>query len=120
MPRSKNSVPRKKYVKKILKRAKGFMGRRTRVFKLAQQHVIRAGRFAFHHRKKKRSGFRALWSVRINAALEEQGVSYSRFIHALKLSNVLLNRKSLAELAATDKDAFLAVLDQVKSKLATK
>ena len=116
MPKSKSSVPRKKYVKKILKKAKGYYGKRKNIFSIAHQSVIRSGMFSFAHRRKKKGDFRALWNVRIGAALAGSGFSYSRFIHALKVSNVNLNRKMLAELAARDIDTFNAVVETVKSK----
>jgi len=117
LPRAKSSVPRKEYVKRILKNAKGYYGRKRKVFRIAHQSFIRAGMFAFAHRRKKKGDFRGLWNIRISAVLKEAGISYSKFIHALKQSRIELNKKSLAELAVRDLDGFKAVLETVKTKI---
>ena len=108
MPRSTSSVTHKKRVKKVLKQSKGYYGKRKNVYSIAKQSVTRSGMFAFAHRRKKKGDFRKLWQVRISAGLQaiESGVSYSRFIHLLKLNNILLNRKSLATLASIDPNGF--------------
>lgn len=118
MPRTKTNVPRKHKVAKILKQAKGYYGKRKNLIRLAKQSVTRSGMFAFDHRRKKKGDFRRLWQVRINAAVKEQGMNYSTFIHGLKSANILLNRKSLAHLAVEDPDTFKSIVDEVKSKVA--
>jgi large subunit ribosomal protein L20 len=117
MPRAKNNVARKRRVTKILKEAKGYYGKRKNLIRIAKQSVVRSGMFAFAHRRKKKSDFRKLWQVRINAALESFGISYSKFIHALKKADIVLNRKSLAYLAATDPGTFKSVVDQVSDTI---
>ena len=112
MPRSKSSVTHKARVKKVLKAAKGYYGKRKNVYSIANQSVIRSGAFALAHRRKKTGDFRKLWAVRINAAVREFGINYSKFIYALKKSGIELNRKSLANLAVEDQAAFKAVVDQ--------
>lgn len=111
--RSKLSRVRKN---RLYKRASGFFIGRQRL-RQAMEHVDRAKRFAFRGRKEKKRQYRALWIVRINAALRPSGISYSRFIHAMKVSNVQLDRKILADLALHDPAGFAAVVDKVRSAL---
>ena len=118
MPRSKSSVPKKARHKKVLKKAKGYYGKRKNLFTLANQSVTRSGAFAFAHRKKKKGEIRATWHIRIGAALAGTGLNFSRFMFALKKANVTLDRKVLAYLAAEDLDAFRAVVESVKSHAA--
>jgi len=113
MPRSVNSVASKQGSKKILKKAKGYYGKRKSVLRIAKQSVTRAAATSFAHRRKKKGDFRKLWHIRINAALHEYGLNYSRFVHSLKKANILLNTKSLAYLAAEDSDAFKSVVEAV-------
>ncbi|HMB00450.1 MAG TPA: 50S ribosomal protein L20 [Spirochaetota bacterium] len=115
MPRSKNIQAQKKRARKIFKQTKGFYGRKKNTYKLAKQSALRANMFAFAHRRKKKARFRQLWNIRIAAALEPYGFSYSDFIGALKKHNILLNRKSLAFLAAKDNKAFATVVNAVKA-----
>lgn len=117
MPRASRSVSKRARHKKWLKRAKGFRGRRKSVFKLAKEAVLKAGQHAYHDRRKKKSRFRQLWQVRINAAARSHGVSYSRFIRALKEHNIQLDRKVLAHIAKDQSDVFAAI---VKTAVATK
>lgn len=114
MPRSKSSITRKARVKKVLKQAKGYSGKRKNLFSLANQSVLRSGMFSFAHRRKKKRDYIRLWNVRINAAVKEHGLRYSRFIHGLKLANIALNRKSLSNLAIEDEKTFKAIVDLVK------
>ncbi len=118
MPRSKSSVPKKARHKKVLKQAKGYRGKRKNLFTLANQSVVRSGMFAFAHRKKKKGEYRALWNIRISAGLGDSGLTYSRFIHALKLANIVLDRKSLAHIAAEDPEAFQKLIEAVRAKAA--
>lgn len=115
MPRVKRSPATRKRKKKMLKRAKGAFALRSKVYKRAKETVERALVFAYRDRKAKKRVFRRLWTVRINAALNEFGLSYSRFMGALKKANILLDRKILAELAVNDKKAFAALVEKVKT-----
>lgn len=96
--------------KKILKLAKGYRGMRNSTFKMANQAVMKAGQHAYRDRRKKKRVFRALWITRLNAAVREQGVSYSRFIHALQEKKIELNRKTLSELAIHEPKIFEKVV----------
>jgi large subunit ribosomal protein L20 len=109
--RSKLSRVRKT---RLYARAKGFFLGRKRL-RQAMEHVDRAKRFAFRGRKEKKRHFRGIWIVRINAALSPMGLSYSRFIHGLKLANVGLDRKILADLALNDPPAFTAVVERARA-----
>ncbi len=113
--RIKRGRATKKRHKKVLKAAKGFVGSKSKLFKSANQAVMKAWKYAYKHRRQKKRDFRALWITRINAACREHGVTYSKFIHALNKSNIKLNRKVLAELAVNDKDAFKQIISQVKA-----
>lgn len=110
----RGNVNRKRH-KKILKLAKGFIGARSRVFKVANIAVMKALKYAYRDRRTKKRNMRRLWIVRINAAVRERGMSYSRFVNACKKANILVNRKMLAELAVNDKDAFDVVFEAAKS-----
>jgi large subunit ribosomal protein L20 len=110
MPRSTYRVPARAKRKKILKQAKGFYGRRKSNFKLAKEAVDHAGQYSYAHRKDKKSLFRSLWTVRINAAARELGTTYSRLIAGLKKAQVELDRKILADLAFSDAAAFAEVV----------
>jgi large subunit ribosomal protein L20 len=115
MPRVKRGVRAHARHKKILKKAKGYYGARSRVFRTAKQAVIKAGQYAFRDRRQKKRQFRALWIIRVNAALREHGMSYNKFIHGLKLASIEIDRKILADLAVSDKSAFAALVAKVKS-----
>lgn len=101
---------------RLYARVKGFFLGRQRL-RQAMEHSDRAKRFAFRGRKEKKRQYRGLWIVRINAALAPSGISYSRFIHALKKSNIALDRKILADLALNDPAGFAAVVDRARSAL---
>lgn len=115
MPRAKSSVPKKARHKKVLAQAKGYKGKRSKWFTIANQSVVRSGAFAFAGRKKKKTEYRSIWHTRIGAALEETGLNYSRFMAALKKSGIALNRKLLAVLAAEDPAAFKKVVETAKA-----
>jgi large subunit ribosomal protein L20 len=100
--------------KKVVKAAKGYRGGRSRVFKLAKQALQSAGRNAYRSRKVKKRDFRALWNVRLSAALKPAGINYSRFINALFKKQVVLNRKVLSEMAFQHPEAFDDLVKQVK------
>ncbi len=114
MTRVKRGVTTKKRHKKILKRAKGFIGRRSTTFRAANEALLHAGRYAWEHRRLKKRDFRALWNIRISAGLMPYGISYSKFIGGLKKANINLNRKILSELAALNPEIFKAVVEAAK------
>jgi len=118
MARVKRGVTARKKHKKILKQAKGYRGARSRTFKVAKQAVQRAGQYAYRDRRVKKRTFRSLWIIRINAAARENGLSYSKLIAGLKKANIDLDRKTLAEIAVNDKEAFSLIAEQAKSNLA--
>ncbi|MGK2896989.1 MAG: 50S ribosomal protein L20 [Candidatus Makana argininalis] len=106
MSRIKRSVSARKRHKKILKKAKGYYGARSRVYRVAFQSIIKSGQYAYRDRKQKKRNFRKLWILRINAAARQNGISYSRFINGLKNYNIIINRKILSEIAISDKNVF--------------
>ena len=101
--------------KKILKLAKGFKGARSRIFKVANIAVMKAFKYAYRDRRATKRNMRRLWIVRINAAVREQGMSYSRFVNACKKANIQVNRKMLADLAVNDKEAFSVLVETAKA-----
>ena len=115
MPRSSNSVASRKRRKKILKKAKGYFGRRKNVYPVAKNAVEKGMLYSYRDRKTKKRVFRSLWIVRINAAAREHGLSYSEFINKLKVKNVNINRKVLADIAMNDPKRFSDIITQVKS-----
>lgn len=114
MARARNSSATRARHKKWIKRAKGYRGRRSRVFKIAKEAVLKAGQHAYRDRRKKKANFRQVWQIRINAAVRQHGLSYSRFIHQLRTHNVELDRKVLADLAQKEPAAFKALVDHVQ------
>lgn len=112
----RGNVLRKRH-KKILKLAKSFKGSRSRLFIVANQAVMKALKFQYRDRRNKKRTFRRLWIARINAAVRQHGLSYSRFINALGKANVTVNRKILADIAVKDPDAFKKVVDVAKEKI---
>jgi len=118
MPRVKRGVTARARHKKILDLAKGYRGRRGNVFRVAKEAVMKAGQYAYRDRRAKKRDFRALWIVRINAAIREFGMSYSVFINALKKAEIDIDRKVLADLAVHDRAAFNRIAEQAKASLA--
>ena len=114
MPRSVNAVASRKRRKKILKAARGYFGARSKVYTVAKNAVERAMQYAYRDRKTKKRAFRRLWIARINAAVRQHGLSYSKFIHLLSQSDIALNRKVLADLAMNHPDTFKSIVDTVK------
>lgn len=114
MPRSVNSVASRARRKKVIKKAKGFFGRRKNVWTVAKNAVEKAMQYAYRGRKEKKRSFRSLWVMRINAGAREHGLTYSQFIGGLKKNNIELNRKVLADLAMNHPEAFKAVVDLIK------
>jgi len=118
MPRVKRSAKARMRNKRVLKEAKGFRGRRSRVYRVAKQAVMKAGQYSYRDRRTRKRVFRSLWIARINAACREQGINYSQFIAGLNKANIQLDRKVLADMAVNDKAAFSAVIKQAKAALA--
>lgn len=114
MSRVKNSVATRARRKRTLKLAKGYFGRKSTVFKTANQAVIKSSVYAYRDRRAKKRNFRQLWITRINAAARANGLSYSKFMHALKEQNIALDRKVLADMAVYDKEGFAKLVEQVK------
>lgn len=104
--RATNGVARKRKHKRVLKAARGYFGRRSKCYGSAKVSLMRAGRFAYAHRRKRRRDFRKLWIVRINAAARNAGMNYASFMHGLKEAGVELDRRQLSELAIHDLPAF--------------
>jgi large subunit ribosomal protein L20 len=118
MARVKRGVTARARHKKILGEASGYYGRRKNTFRAANAAVEKAGKYAYRDRKAKKRVFRALWIQRINAAVREEGMTYSRFIDGLLKAGVILDRKALAELAMNEPAAFKGVIAQAKAALA--
>ncbi|MBD41616.1 MAG: 50S ribosomal protein L20 [Flavobacteriaceae bacterium] len=114
MARVTKSLTAKRKHKKVLDNAKGYYGARSRLYKTAKQSNIKALQYAFRDRKNKKRNFRSLWISRINAALNESGISYSNFINALSKKNIALNRKILADMAVSDNTTFKKVVEIAK------
>ena len=118
MARVKRGVVARARHKKVLKKAKGYYGARSKLFKTAKQAVIKAGQYAYRDRRQRKRQFRALWITRINAAARLHGMSYSRLINGLSLAEIEVDRKVLADLAVRDPDAFGAIAEQAKAAMA--
>ena len=114
MPRVTNNVAAHRRRKKYMLAARGYFGRRSKTYRMARQTVERAMAFAFAHRKQKKREFRSLWITRINAACRINDMSYSRFIDGLHKANIEINRKTLANLAWHDSDAFAKLVEIAK------
>ena len=118
MPRVKRGVVAKARHKKILKKAKGYYGARSKLYKTARQAVTKSGQYAYRDRRQRKRQFRALWIARINAAARLHELSYSRFINGLKKAEIEIDRKILADLAVHDAAAFGVLAEQAKAGLA--
>ncbi|CAA6801920.1 MAG: LSU ribosomal protein L20p [uncultured Thiotrichaceae bacterium] len=118
MARVKRGVQAHARHKKILKKAKGYYGARSRVYRVAHQAVIKAGQYAYRDRRQRKRQFRALWIARINAASRQFDMSYSRFMNGLKKAEIAVDRKILADLAVHDIAAFGQLADKAKAALA--
>ena len=116
MPRAKSSVVSHKRHKKILKLAKGYRGSKSKLFRVANQQVMKSFMYAYRDRKARKRDFRKLWITRINAAARSNGMSYNRFINGLKSAGVDINRKVLADLAVNDSKAFGQLVEMAKSQ----
>ncbi len=118
MARVKGAMMTRKRRNKVLKLAKGYWGAKSKHYKMANEQVMKSLQYAYVGRRLKKRDFRQLWIARINAACKMNGMNYSTFMHGLKLANVEINRKMLAELAVNDKAAFTQLTELAKSKLA--
>lgn len=117
MPRVKGGTVTRKRRKKVLKLAKGYYGSKHTLFKVANQQVMKSLMYAYRDRRQKKRDFRKLWIARINAAARMNGLSYSRFMHGLKVAGIEVNRKMLAEVAIHDEKAFAELAEVAKQNL---
>ena len=117
MPRAVDGKKRKDHRKKILKEAKGYWGRRSKLHRVAKDAVVKSGQYAYRDRKVKKRDFRQLWIARISAACREQGMTYSRFINGLNKAGIEINRKSLSNMAIEDPKGFSVLVEKAKSSL---
>ena len=117
MARIKRGTTTKAKHKRILDQAKGYYGRRKNTIRIARQVVEKAGQYAYRDRKVKKRTFRGLWIQRINAGVRAEGLTYSQFMHGLKLAGVQLDRKVLADIAMHEGEAFSAIIAQAKAAL---
>ncbi|MEP6956601.1 MAG: 50S ribosomal protein L20 [Chthoniobacterales bacterium] len=120
MPRATNAPASRERRKRVLDRAKGFRGRRSKLFRYAKDATMKAKYWAYRDRKTRKRTFRYLWIQRLNAAVRAQGITYSRFAEGLKAANIGLDRKILSDMAITDEVAFTAIVGQVKTALENK
>ena len=117
MARIKGAMMTRKRRNKVLKAAKGYWGSKSKHFKMAKEAVMKSGNYAFAGRRRKKRDFRRLWITRISAQAKVNGINYSQFMHGLKKSGIDLNRKMLAELAVSDKEAFAKLVETAKAAL---
>ena len=117
MARIKGALMTRKRRKSVLKAAKGYWGAKSKHFKMAKQAVLKSGQYAFIGRKQKKRNMRSLWIARINAQAKVNGMNYSTLMHGLKVASIDLNRKMLAEIAVSDKEAFAKVCEMAKAAL---
>ena len=117
MARVKGGVTAHARHKKVLKKAKGYYGRRSKTFRTANAAVEKAGLYAYRDRKNKKRTFRALWIQRINAAVREEGLTYSRFISGLRAAGIELDRKVMADIAMNQPEAFKGLISQAQAAL---
>ena len=118
MPRVKSGVVRRQRRNRVLKLAKGYYGSKHRLYKVANQQVMKSFNYAYRDRRQKKRNFRKLWITRINAAARMNDVSYSQLMHGLKVAGIDVNRKMLADLAITDAQAFAQLADTAKNAIA--
>ena len=115
MARIKGALATRKRRKKTLKLAKGYFGAKSKLFKTAKEAVMKSGNYAYIGRKQKKRDFRSLWITRISAAAKLNGMNYSTFMNGLKKAGIEMNRKMLAEIAVSDKEAFAALVEKAKA-----
>lgn len=119
MARATNQVARRKRNKRKLKQAKGYFGRKRTSPRFANEQLMRSGNYAYRDRRVRKREFRRLWITRINAAARREGMSYSELMHGLKLAEVEVNRKMLADIAVNDEDAFRRFVEQAREAAAS-
>lgn len=117
MARIKRAVHARKKRKKVLEMASGYYGQKSRSYRKAKEQLLKSLSYAYRDRKQKKRDFRKLWIVRINAAAREYGLSYSKFIHGLKMAEIEVDRKMLADLVVNDKESFRALVEKAKEHL---
>ncbi len=117
MPRAIDGTRRKNRRKKILKEAKGYWGRRSKLYRTAKDAVTKAQTYSYRDRKNRKREFRSLWIARISAACRNEGICYSKLIHGLNLAGININRKTLSNLAIEDRNAFSQIVERAKSAL---
>jgi len=117
MPRAKSSVVSRNRHRKVLKLAKGYRGAKSKLYRIANQQIMKSLVYAYRDRRTKKRDFRKLWIARINAAARMNGISYSRLMNGLKLAGIDINRKMLSEMAVNDAQAFGQLVDIAKAKL---
>ncbi len=117
MPRATNAPASRERRKRLLDKAKGFRGRRSKLFRYAKNAIMKADYWSYRDRKTRKRNFRVLWQQRINAAARAHGLTYSRFIEGIKAAGIDLDRKIMADLAVTDEAAFKAIFDKAKAAL---
>ena len=117
MARIKGAMMTRKRRKKVLKLAKGYFGAKSKLFKTAKEAVMKSGQYAYIGRRQRKRDFRRLWIARINAAVREEGLTYSRFIEGLTKAGIIINRKALSNMAIEDAVAFKAVVAEAKKAL---
>ncbi|MBP3265591.1 MAG: 50S ribosomal protein L20 [Clostridiales bacterium] len=117
MSRVKRGIRTRARHKKVLKQAKGYFGKKSKLFKVANQQVLKSGNYAYRDRRNKKRDFRKLWITRINAACRLNGMSYSRFMDGLKKAGIELDRKVLSDIAITDPKGFTALTEKAKAAL---
>lgn len=120
MPRATNSPASRERRKRVVDKARGFRGRRSKLFRYAKNAVMKAEYWSYRDRKARKRNFRYLWIARINAAARANGITYSRFMEGLAAAGITLDRKILADMAVTDEPAFKAILDAVIKALEDK
>ena len=117
MARIKGAMMTRKRRNKTLKLAKGYWGSKSKHFKMAKQQLKKSGVYAYRDRKQKKRDYRQLWIARISAAVKPYGINYSRFMNGLKKAGIVMNRKSLSELAIHDAEAFAALVETAKANI---
>ena len=120
MPRATNAPASRERRKRVLEKAKGFRGRRSKLFRYAKNAIMKAEYWSYRDRKTRKRNFRKLWIARINAAARANGLTYSRFMEGLKATGIALDRKILADLAVTDETTFKVIVDKVMKALGDK
>ncbi len=117
MSRARNVVPRVRRRRRLMKRASGYWGARSRLLRTVKETLMRAGRYAYRDRRVRKREFRSLWIQRINAAARSHGLTYSRLMHGLKKAGIGLDRKALSEIAFNDSAAFAEVVSKANAAL---